>query len=135
MHLDLCFLDTGTSRKSAVTLADVGTGACILMPIQMLIEHVDCNNVSDVQSSSGITALASKPQDTQRRSERGQIPRVCLPIDSYESEDDDKIEEEPDPECEIDQEWDAIEEEIDDKMRDLILMLTLSCSLLQYLSR
>jgi hypothetical protein len=101
----------------------------------MLIEHVDCNNVSDVQSSSGITALASKPQDTQRRSERGQIPRVCLPIDSYESEDDDKIEEEPDPECEIDQEWDAIEEEIDDKMRDLILMLTLSCSLLQYLSR
>jgi hypothetical protein len=102
------------NEKSAVTLADVGTDACILVPIQMLMEHVERDHDNSAHKEfTGVTAPAEPLPEMPRRSERGQIPRVRHAVDGYESDDDVELEEQSDPE------WEALEDEIDDAMKEL----------------
>lgn len=107
------------NSKSPVTLADIGK-VNIIVPLEMLTSHTECDHGSGDQSvkdaTTNITAPAESPttQTSPRRSERGHIPKVYCPVDGYESAEEVGQEEESGVEA-----WEAIEDEIDETMKDL----------------
>lgn len=110
--------------KNSVTLADLGE-VQVLVPLGMLVDHIPSddvdrnNNVSaatvsdEPRDRNNITSPASASAEEPRRSERGRVPRVRLPIDGYESEVE-VVEED-----EVNSEWEDMENQIDESMKGL----------------
>ena len=107
------------NSKSAVTLGDLGEIE-IVVPISMLIDHVENVNQMENSPNEEITQTAVTSPSTEsslpRRSERGRVPRVYHADDGYEIEESDGedniIEEES-------SDWDILEDGIDETMKEL----------------
>jgi hypothetical protein len=103
------------NSKAPITLADLGT-IDILLPLDMLANHADSSRFLNIEiEAAPRNVTAPAPESTlnsSRRSQRGRIPKVHNAIDGYGDEliDGDK---------DVDIEWEELEEEIDDAMRDL----------------
>ena len=104
------------NSKTKVTLGDLGR-INVVVPLDMLADHVECcRQLQTDNADDGVDDSSSETNIDVRRSARGQIPRVRLPIDGYETDTDDEGE---DDECERLDCEEALEEAVDEFMMDL----------------